>query len=470
MLARSRRRCLVSVGRAVARQTEAVSKSNGRFAVDTSRPFNAMSMSGPSQDPSSSLVTWNRQQQKALYHATSHQCQMPLKPPLSKRLVRAQSSTSTNILSSQQLTSNSNPLVRVAAAWRKPPRRQRISAAMPVIEADDSEDAVARQSPPSRRVQQPAPVYADWEVLDEAGQDDDPTVQAVNEAQVSIVEAFYAAQTIDLAPLAASDLATNVTRRKFNKDNLLLELSSKTAQNDSNPSYVAIYRFGSVIFFNVSPRIQKTMLQAIKKHALEPLAQGLEQKDTFIVCVMPNVPRSQVTSEHCIVPNLNMNAVAVISEVMAQSVALESYNEIVDSLLEKFAILNSTISRTNKMDLDKKMLFSKIAQNNRIFIDLISKIRIKKRNQIAWDQMEFEVIHSGMTREFDIDDRFELIQFKLDLIQQNSKLFLEVIQHQKSASLEWVIVVLIGFECGLMILEMTGQGSALFEYAKTLIL
>jgi uncharacterized Rmd1/YagE family protein len=327
---------------------------------------------------------------------------------------------------------------------------------------------VPQQSPQSRTVQQPV-VYADWEILDEAGQDDDPAVEAVNEAQVSIVEAFYAAKTIDLAPLADSDLATNVTRRKYNKDNLLLELSSKTAQSDSNPSYVAIYRFGSVIFFNVSPRIQVSMLQSIKKHALEPLAQGLEQKDTFSVCVMPNASRSRVTSEHCIVPNLNMNAVAVISEVMAQSVALESYNEIVDSLLEKFSVLNSNISTSSKMDLDKKMLFSKIAQNNRIFIDLISKIRIKKRNQIAWDQMEFEVIHSGMTREFDIDDRFELIQFKLDLIQQNSKLFLEVIQHQKSASLEWVIVVLIGFECVLMILEMTGQGSALFESAKTLL-
>ena len=115
------------------------------------------------------------------------------------------------------------------------------------------------------------------------------------------------------------------------------------------------------------------------------------------------------------------------------------------------------------------MLFSKIAQNNRIFIDLISKLRIKGRSQIAWDQGEYEVIHSGMTMEFDIDDRFELIQFKLDLIQQNSKLFLEVIQHQKSASLEYIIVVLIGFECVLMCLDMSGQGAVLFESMKTLI-
>lgn len=293
--------------------------------------------------------------------------------------------------------------------------------------------------------------------------EEEDMVVADEPAMISVVEAYYAAKTIDLAPLIMSNLTADATRKKYNRNNLLLELSSSSSNSAGNPSYVAVYRFGSVIFFNVSPRIQVQLLQLIKAYATEPQAKGFEQKDTFGVCILPNATQTRVTPEHCIVPELNMNAVAVISEVMAQSVALESYNEIVDSLLDKFALLNSKISTSSKMDLDKKMLFSKIAQNNRIFIDLISKLRIKGRSQIAWDQGEYEVIHSGMTVEFDIDDRFELIQFKLDLIQQNSKLFLEVIQHQKSASLEYIIVVLIGFECVLMCLDMSGQGAVMFE-------
>ena len=51
------------------------------------------------------------------------------------------------------------------------------------------------------------------------------------------------------------------------------------------------------------------------------------------------------------------------------------------------------------------------------------------------------------------------IEFKLNLIQQNSKFFLEVLHAQKSNTLEWVIIVLIGFECVLMILDMSGAGA-----------
>ena len=272
------------------------------------------------------------------------------------------------------------------------------------------------------------PVYdADGDVLE------DDAMNSAPDGSISIVQAFYVAKTIDLAPLIISDFSKNAIRRKYNKDTLVLQLTPNSAETEStiHPSYVAVYRFGSVIFFNVSPRVRADMMEAIKRHATEAIASGFEQKDTFGVCVMPNASTTRVTPEHCIVQKLNMNAVAVISEVMAQSVALDSYNDIVDSLLENFAAINSNISRTEKMNLDKKMLFSKIAQNNRIFIDLISKLRIKGRSDLAWEQGEYEIIHSGMTEEFDIDDRFELIQFKLDLIQQNSKLFLEVIQVRK---------------------------------------
>lgn len=50
------------------------------------------------------------------------------------------------------------------------------------------------------------------------------------------------------------------------------------------------------------------------------------------------------------------------------------------------------------------------------------------------------------------------IEFKLDLIQQNAKFFLEVMHAQKSNTLEWVIIVLISFECVLMIMDMSGLG------------
>jgi uncharacterized Rmd1/YagE family protein len=67
-----------------------------------------------------------------------------------------------------------------------------------------------------------------------------------------------------------------------------------------------------------------------------------------------------------------------------------------------------------------------------------------------------------MREEFEIDSRFENIEFKLNLIQQNAKFFLEMLNDQKGNTLEWVIIVLIMFECILMIMEMSGAGDVVF--------
>jgi hypothetical protein len=94
-----------------------------------------------------------------------------------------------------------------------------------------------------------------------------------------------------------------------------------------------------------------------------------------------------------------------------------------------------------------------------------------------------------MREQFDLDERFRVssvlhgkyfatlawskliipyiwsqhIEFKLDLIQQNAKFFLEVLHAQKSNTLEWVIIVLISFECVLMCLDMSGIGAKFFS-------
>jgi hypothetical protein len=68
-----------------------------------------------------------------------------------------------------------------------------------------------------------------------------------------------------------------------------------------------------------------------------------------------------------------------------------------------------------------------------------------------------------MRDEFLIDERFDDIEFKLNLIQQNTKFFLEVMHQNKTNLLEWIIIGLIALECGLMCLEMSGMGHLLFE-------
>lgn len=318
-----------------------------------------------------------------------------------------------------------------------------------------------------------------------------PHTPATVTGQLLPVTARHIAQNIDLFSVLKrvfSGTRAPSKQKIFGNKYFVLEMPTTI---HSKPSYVAVFKFGSIVALNVSPRDLDVWIKEIKHmHVKDPALSGFERKENYGILIddsqqafdISSTSRENaeenmlvadenvvVTGDMCIVPELDMNGVAVISNIMAQTVALDSYNELVDGLLSNFAEINSKVTETGKFtQTDKDFLFKSVAQNNSIFIDMISRVRIKDRSDMAWHYAKYEKIHSGMKQEFEIDDRFDHIEFKLNLIQQNAKFFLEVLQHQKSNSLEWIIVALISVECAIMCIDMTGMGEPLFKALSSL--
>jgi uncharacterized Rmd1/YagE family protein len=243
------------------------------------------------------------------------------------------------------------------------------------------------------------------------------------------VSAIHAAQTIDLNRLLSPvPELLSTTKQMFGKNSVVIRMTD-VARNgrvddsdqlvDTAPRYVAVFRFGSIVFFNVAPAEALRITNAIKKFASEAVPQGAERKENFGVLVAREWDTSSaadaaggmlleetqtldpVTGDYCVVPELDMNGVAVIGTIMAQTVALDRYSDTVDDLLSNFARINSTVSKTGSFtSTDRVSLFKTVAQNNSIVIDMISKVRIKDRSDTAWNLTKYETIHYGLKEEF----------------------------------------------------------------------
>jgi len=165
--------------------------------------------------------------------------------------------------------------------------------------------------------------------------------------------------------------------------------------------------------------------------------------------------QSSVRFDYAVLPQLDVHNLAVIATVLAQSVALDYYSVRADAMLEAFTRLNGSVEQTGVFSaLEKKNLFRLVALNNTLFTDVIAKIGILERSDTAWKYLEYADVWEGLRDEFEIEDRFTKIEFKLNLIQQNSKFFLEVLATDKSNTLEWIIIILISIEISVMVVEI----------------
>jgi uncharacterized Rmd1/YagE family protein len=227
------------------------------------------------------------------------------------------------------------------------------------------------------------------------------------------VRSIHVAQTIDVVNVLTKVFGelNPSSRHSFGRNSVIVELPSREQLNGDDeslsstsyceyePRYAAIFRYGSVVFFNVTAKDTGRWVDQIKKHAGDPISRGFERKEYFEVAICPGMEEmAEVNADFVTVKQLNMSNVNVIATIMAQTVALDSYNDVVDELLSTFASINSTVKRAgNFTEMERETLFKVVAQNNSVFIDMIANLGIKDRNYTAWNKSHLEQINEVRT-------------------------------------------------------------------------
>ena len=220
------------------------------------------------------------------------------------------------------------------------------------------------------------------------------------------------------------------------------------------PRYLVVYKYGSAVFFNMGRREREECLKLVRSFAKTPLA--VPCTDDYRVMVRPGLePWAQFEADHVVLKRLDLNNISVIGTVLAQTVALEHHEIKVDNMIEIFSGLNKTTEETGEMDISKAKLFKLVAENNNTLTELVTRMRLLGRSDTAWQYAQYDAVWNGLRKDFELEDRFDHLDYKLNLIQTQVKFYLEILQNRKSDTLEWIIIVLISMEILVSLYDMS---------------
>ncbi|KAK9810680.1 hypothetical protein WJX73_010262 [Symbiochloris irregularis] len=248
--------------------------------------------------------------------------------------------------------------------------------------------------------------------------------------------------------------------RALSKENPLLclspmaQLSEKAVGATGLPcaSYIiAFERMESVVFINGEGK-EKQIWQKLTGGQLTA-----KYTEEYRVSVMPDLNDGDVHAADCLVlERAEFNNIRTLAYVLAQTVALHFYETQVDRTLRKFEDMNMEMegSGSFRPAMRKEELLQMVARNNLLFTAIISKLAVMERFDLAWKNPDCNKVYEHLLEELEIEDRYENLQLKLNMVQDNFRYFLELIQNQKSDLLEWIIIILIGGEISLNLYEL----------------
>ncbi|XP_010906180.2 LOW QUALITY PROTEIN: protein RETARDED ROOT GROWTH, mitochondrial [Elaeis guineensis] len=279
-------------------------------------------------------------------------------------------------------------------------------------------------------------------------------VQQEKQSRFIPVKAYFLCTSIDLRSLQSQN-AFNVIPPNSRAANYVVlryydvkgdpQVLEAGFGNESNCHYMVVFQYGSVVLFNVSDHEADGYLKIVEKHASGLLPEM--RKDDYAVVEKPTLDAwMQGGLDYIMLKNLSIDGIRTIGSVLGQSIALEYYIRQVDGMVAEFTDINRGMEKTGTFTMKRKKLFQLVGKANSNLADVILKLGLFERSDIAWKNANYAQIWEYLRDEYELTQRFGNLDFKLKFVEHNIRFLQEILQNRKSDFLEWLIIILISVE------------------------
>ncbi|XP_062155944.1 protein RETARDED ROOT GROWTH-LIKE [Alnus glutinosa] len=298
----------------------------------------------------------------------------------------------------------------------------------------------------------------------EVGNGDSGSVEEDSKSSIP-VRAYFFSTSVDLRSLVEQNKPNFIPPASRMTNYVLLKFGKLSETNGlgnslsgSNCCYMVVFQYGSIVLFNVREHDVDGYLKIVEKHASGSLPEM--RKDEYEVREKPALSTwMEGGLDYIMLQYLNIDGIRTIGSVLGQSIALDYYVRQVDGMVAEFTDINREMETTGKFKMQRKKLFQLVGKANSNLADVILKLGLFERSDIAWKDAKYAQIWEYLRDEFELTQRFASLDFKLKFVEHNIRFLQEILQNRKSDFLEWLIIALIGAEILLSVYDIVHRSA-----------
>ncbi|MGB6681246.1 MAG: RMD1 family protein [Candidatus Bathyarchaeia archaeon] len=249
----------------------------------------------------------------------------------------------------------------------------------------------------------------------------------------------YIADQIDMSKIYDLFPFTPMTKGKY-----------KSIYNLDKEKFIFIYDFGSLVSFNLDKKDLDDIFLKLRKHI--KCLESPEQ-DSFDI-IIKSTDTEDIGFSEVTLNQLDINKVEMIAVVLAQSVALDHYENIVDQQILKVSNINDHLTKFGKLHTSHKNVIKMIGETNKALENTIFQVDVLDKPPVTWDHKDLEVLYEKANSVFELSLRFKNLKIKADYIDRQLTRFIEILRSRREMRLELIIIILIAIEVIIYLFEI----------------
>jgi uncharacterized Rmd1/YagE family protein len=205
---------------------------------------------------------------------------------------------------------------------------------------------------------------------------------------------------------------------------------------------IFIFNYGVVIFWHVPEKQRAEFIDTLKEFIIEPVNEILDDMFTYDF----NSKHSSFRNDHINIPDNTTLSLLAISHGIAQSTKLTQFETRVQNTINTTEYIPQNIATTGKSGLRHKELakmrgFLYLTKN-----DVMLHYDLLDVPDFFWENPELQSFYTLIAEYLEIKPRIEVLNKKLETIQDLLAMVADEQKHAHSSLLEWIIIWLIGFD------------------------
>ncbi|MBE0621898.1 MAG: RMD1 family protein [Burkholderiales bacterium] len=217
-----------------------------------------------------------------------------------------------------------------------------------------------------------------------------------------------------------------------------------------------LFRYGAVVLFDVPEAVQAPFLDQV----LALVWNRYEKPETedVAVCIDPAILEG-VQGGTVYFTSMSVERMQIVASVLSKSLVLAMYESRVAQNFDRVEPLARNLERNGRIGGRTSDLLKHIGAMLLSEQMMVGSVEISEKPDTLWDHPDLEGLYLRMESEFEIRERYAVLERKLNLISRTVQTVVELLHSKRSLRLEWAIVLLIVFEVMLTLYTMYTGGN-----------
>jgi uncharacterized Rmd1/YagE family protein len=209
-----------------------------------------------------------------------------------------------------------------------------------------------------------------------------------------------------------------------------------------------LFRYGAVVFFDGNAADQEQFLRELASL----VEDAYDRPETEEISISISVDKREgVESGSVLLRNASIERLQIVAAALAKSVALAQYEADVAADFDRIEPFAVELEQRGRGGRDMRLLLRHIGRGLLNEHKMVARVEVSDRPELLWDHPELEQLYLRLEDEFELQERTEILDRKLELVSRTVETILDLLQRDRSTRVEWYIVILIVLEIVLSV-------------------